>query len=83
MGRLIEAADGGSQQVQKTRARTWTATSSLANQVMRSTLSYSQVRCLFETGRLWEPHVAEASPCATGRGQPVSGSVSGLVTRSS
>jgi radical SAM superfamily enzyme YgiQ (UPF0313 family) len=45
--------------------------------VMEALLRYAQVRCLYETGQIWEPHVASAGP-SLGPLQPSSGS--GLVT---
>ncbi len=46
--------------------------------VMMSLFRYAQIRCLYESGSFWEPHIAEQSPfAAAARG---GGSSSGLVT---
>ena len=45
--------------------------------VMEALFRYAQVRCLYETGHIWEPHVAAGGP-SLGPPRPAAGS--GLVT---
>ena len=45
--------------------------------VMMSLFSYAQVRCLYDTGSVWEPHVASGGPAL---GPPKTAAGSGLVT---